>query len=89
MTCAKGAASSATAASSTTLPSQHHGANAESAGADLKELFSETMQVLKSMMTSGAAGPSRTTTTPEDEPYDTLQRQLDALSCQEGTSGRR
>ena len=36
-------------------------------------------QVLKSMMTSGAAGPSRTTTTPEDELFDTLQRQLDAL----------
>ena len=82
MTCAEGAASSATAASSTTSPSQHHGANAERGewtGADFKELLSETTQVLKSMMTSGAAGLSRTTTTPEDDLYDTLQRQLDAL----------
>ena len=46
---------------------------------DLKELLSETTQVLKSMMASSSASAEGSSASAGNELYDSLQRQLDGL----------
>ena len=48
-------------------------------GPDLKELLSETTQVLKSMMASSSASAEGSSASAGNELYDSLQRQLDGL----------